>query len=145
PHLVYFNAPSADGAGNCTPTAVEVRDVDHSYSITAGDQTKEFHMDGACDKVKPFDPTTAAPSGSESAVAAIPMPREDLAAKASDAAEVGAVAVRAATTVVASTADTVGSVASTVSTIVGGPASSSGDGSGGSGSDDSGPGRSGPG
>ena len=146
PHLVYFNAPSVDGSGNCAAAAVEVRDLDHSYSITAGDQTKEFHLEGGCDKVKPLDPSTVAAgdSAAAAAMAAVPMPREDLAVKAADAASVGAVAVRASTAVVgsavASATGTVGSTASTVATTVGSVAGSSGSNSSGgsSGSNSSG-------
>jgi type IV fimbrial biogenesis protein FimT len=142
PHLVYFNAPTVDGNGNCSAAAVEVRDVDHSYSITDGDQTKEFHLPpSACNKVKPFDGTTGS-TDSSGASATVPMPREDLAVKAPDAAEVGAVAVRATTAVgdtVAATASTVASTATTVATTVGGTSGSNGSGSG---SDNSGPGNS---
>jgi prepilin-type N-terminal cleavage/methylation domain-containing protein len=139
PHLVYFNAPSVDGNGNCSAAAVEVRDVDHSYSITPGDQTQEFHLSGgSCDKVKPFDPTAAASSSPEAAAAAaVPMPREDLAVKAPDAAEVGAVSALGNTvasvtnTATSTVATTVGSIAGTGSS---GSSGSSGSGSGSSGS-----------
>jgi prepilin-type N-terminal cleavage/methylation domain-containing protein len=134
PHLVYINAPSVDGNGNCSAAAVEVRDVDHSYSITAGDQTKEFHLpDSACNKVKPFDASATSSDPAAAAAATVPMPSEDLAVKAPDAASVGAVAVLATSAVsntVTSTANTVGAIAGSGS----GSSGSSGSGSGSSGS-----------
>lgn len=87
PHLVYFNPPSVDGNGECGAVAVEVRDADHSYSITAGDDTREFHLPaGACSKVTPYG---ASDSPGETVV--VPMPLEDLAVRAPDAGSVGAV------------------------------------------------------
>jgi len=139
PHLVYFNAPSVDANGECGVAAVEVRDADHSYSITDGDQTHEFRLPAsACQKVKPYDGSTS----SGSAPATVPMPAEDLAVRASDASVVGAV--------VATASNTVGAAASTVASVVGGvlaapAASPSSDSSGSedSGSDSSGSGKSG--
>jgi prepilin-type N-terminal cleavage/methylation domain-containing protein len=135
PHLVYFNAPSVDGNGNCAAVAVEVRDVDHSYSITEGDQTTEFHLpDSACTKVKPFDPSAASSDSAEAAAAApVPMPREDLAVKAPDAAEVGAVAAGASGAV----SGAVAAAANTVGAIAGSGSGSSGSGSSGSSGEDS--------
>ena len=159
PHLVYFNSPAVDGDGNCGVAAVEVRDVDHSYSITDGDVTTDFKLSaGACRKVKPYDGSSSSSSTDATAAApVVPMPREDLALKATDAAEVGAVAVRASTALgdtVAAAADTVGSAVSgtvdAAGAIVGGLTGGSGssgssdDGSS-SGSDDSGTGKSGTG
>ena len=63
--------------------AVEVRDADHSYSITNGDTTREFQLSsGACEKVKPF----AANSAQNADIAAVPLPVEDLAASTAAAA-----------------------------------------------------------
>ena len=79
PYLVYFNAPEVDSNDECSAMAVEVRDADHSYSITNGDSTHEFHLpSGACQKVKPFgeDPTQNAD------LASVPLPVEDVAARA---------------------------------------------------------------
>ncbi|MFI5315171.1 MAG: Tfp pilus assembly protein FimT/FimU, partial [Myxococcota bacterium] len=88
PYLVYFNPPSVDGNGVCGAAAVEVRDLDHSYSITPGDQTTEIHLpSSACNKVTPLgtSPTTA------TSLTAVPMPSDDLAVRAPDAGAVGAV------------------------------------------------------
>src|SRR5215475_9456883 len=88
PHLVYFNPPEVDADGSCGAMAVEVRDVDHSYSITAPDEQREFKLSSkACETVKPYgeDPN-AAPE-----IAAVPMPADDLAVRAPDAAAVGIV------------------------------------------------------
>jgi prepilin-type N-terminal cleavage/methylation domain-containing protein len=108
PHLVYFNPPTVNGDGECGAAAVEVRDADHSYSITDGDDTREFHLaSGACGKVKQLD------AASETA-AAVRMPVEDLAVRAPDASVVGAVVSSAARTV----AGTVGGVSGVVGGIV---------------------------
>jgi hypothetical protein len=89
PHLVYFNPPSVDGNGDCGAAAVEVRDTDHSYSITPGDDTQEFHLPAsACNKVTPY--------GAGAGEADVPMPSDDLAVRAPDASAVGAVASSAA-------------------------------------------------
>jgi prepilin-type N-terminal cleavage/methylation domain-containing protein len=91
PHLVYFNPPSVDANGECSAAAVEVRDVDHSYSITAGDDQREFRLPASsCGKVTPYGRADAA-----TPVAEVPMPKEDLAVRAPDASLVGAVATRA--------------------------------------------------
>src|SRR5262245_2943649 len=62
PHLVYFNtadAPAEGAGGECPPIAVEVRDADHSYSITPGDTTSEFRLPSdACAKVKQYGDAT---------------------------------------------------------------------------------------
>jgi prepilin-type N-terminal cleavage/methylation domain-containing protein len=87
PHLVYFNPPSVDGNGECGAAAVEVRDADHSYSITPGDDTKEFHLPAsACKKVTPYGD-----GGSAEAVPDVPMPGDDLAVRAPDTGVVAAV------------------------------------------------------
>lgn len=142
PHLVYFNAPTVDGSGSCGATAVEVKDVDHSYSITAGDVTTEFRLpSSACNTVKPY----AGGSSSEGS-STIPMPREDMALRAPDAAEVGAVA--STTRAGSGLADTVSGLGSTVGgtvagagSTVGGLIGSDGGSGSGSGSDNSGPGN----
>ena len=83
PYLVYFNPPQAEASGGCAAMAVEVRDADHSYSITNGDTTREFQLSsGACEKVKPF----AADSAQNADIAAVPLPVEDLAASTAAAA-----------------------------------------------------------
>ena len=75
PHLVYFNPPEVDASGDCSAMAVDVRDADHSYSITDGDTTREFHLPaGSCEKVKPFD----ADSAQNPELASLPVPVEDL-------------------------------------------------------------------
>ena len=88
PHLVYFNtaeAPAADGS--CPTLGVEVRDVDHSYSITPGDTTRELHLPSdACDKVKPFD----AVSDVTPEIAAVSLPADDQATRAPDVASAAA-------------------------------------------------------
>src|SRR5262245_55616289 len=82
PHLVYFNPPTVNGDGECGAAAVEVRDADHSYSITAGDDTRELHLArGACGKVKQLG------EGDAAQVANVRMPAEDLAVRAPDASE----------------------------------------------------------
>jgi type II secretory pathway pseudopilin PulG len=127
PHLVYFNPPSVDANGNCGVAAIEVTDRDHSYSITDGDDTREFRLpSGSCQKVKPYAEDTSA-----EAPTTMPMPREDLAAKASDASLVGAVA------------SATGGLGSTVAGLVGGLVA--GGTSGSSGEDSSGSGSSGSG
>ena len=124
PHLVYFNPPATAADGSCGAMAVEVRDVDHSYSITAGDESREFKLSSqACETVKPVgaDPN-ATPE-----IAAVPMPADDLATRAPDAASIGIVPA------------VTGTVASAGETIVGGLTG----GSGSSGSGSSGEGSSG--
>src|SRR5262249_4869958 len=140
PHLVYFNPPEVDADGSCGAMAVEVRDVDHSYSITAPDEQREFKLSSkACETVKPYgeDPN-AAPE-----IAAVPMPADDLAVRAPDAAAVGI--VPAVTDVAASTVGTVGSTVVGGLTGSGSGSGSSGPGSGSSGSGSSGSGSSGSG
>jgi prepilin-type N-terminal cleavage/methylation domain-containing protein len=132
PYLVYFNPPSVDGNGSCGAAAVEVRDADHSYSITPGDQTREFHLPAsACNKVTPLGS-----AGAAGKLAAVPMPIDDLAVRAPDAGLVGAVASSAA----AAAQNAAGSVGSIGSTVVGGltGSGSSGSGSSSSGEDSSG-------
>jgi prepilin-type N-terminal cleavage/methylation domain-containing protein len=135
PHLVYFNAPTVDGNGACGAAAVEVKDVDHSYSITPGDQTKEFNLpSSACANVKQY--TGTSPDGSP---ATVPMPSEDLAVRAPDAAAVGAVATSARASngvgdAVSALTGTVGNTVSSLGSTVGGVVGSSGSGSSGSGS-----------
>ncbi|HTO52581.1 MAG TPA: type II secretion system protein [Myxococcota bacterium] len=141
PHLVYFNAPTTDGAGNCGAVAVEVRDLDHSYSITPGDQTQEFNLpSGACNKVKPYDTSTASSgsSGASAPAPVVPMPAEDLAVRAPDAASVGAVASASSSGLGSVVAGTVAAVGDTTGAIVGGltGSGSGSSGSGSSGSDD---------
>ena len=86
PHLVYFNAPEVDADGGCAVMAVEVRDTDHSYSITDGDQTREFKLsDKACKTVKQYGEG----SDPSAEIAAVPLPAEDRAVRAPDAAQVG--------------------------------------------------------
>ncbi len=135
PYLVYFNPPSVDGNGVCGPAAVEVRDVDHSYSITPGDQTLEFHLPaGACNKVTPLGT-----AGTSEALTSVPMPNDDLAVRAPDASSVGAVS--------SSTAAVTQAVGSAVAAVAGSGSGSSGSGSGSSssGSGSSGSGSSGSG
>jgi len=123
PYLVYFNPPSVDGNGVCGPAAVEVKDTDHSYSITPGDQTSEFHLQaGACNKVTPLGT-----AGSTDATTAVPMPNDDLAVRAPDAGSVGAVTQ---------------TVASAVAAVAGSGSSGSGSGSNNSGSGSSSSGES---
>lgn len=128
PHLVYFNAPEVGADGDCAAMAVEVRDADHSYSITDGDQQREFKLsDKACRKVKQYGEGSDAPAE----IAAVPLPMEDRAARAPDAAQIG---------IVPALAD---AVASTVGGLVGGltaPAAEDNSGSGSS-SSNSGPGN----
>ncbi len=108
PHLVYFNPPTVNGDGVCGAAAVEVRDADHSYSITEGDDTREFHLgSGTCGKVKPLGEGETADK-----VENVRMPVEDLAVRAPDASAVGAVASRASTVV--------GDLGATVGGVVGG-------------------------
>jgi prepilin-type N-terminal cleavage/methylation domain-containing protein len=79
PHLVYFNPPEVQADGSCGAMAVEVRDADHSYSITDGDQQREFRLsDSACKKVTPYGEATD-PSAE---LAAVPLPADDRAARA---------------------------------------------------------------
>jgi prepilin-type N-terminal cleavage/methylation domain-containing protein len=80
PQLVYINPATTDENGGCGTTAVVVKDVDHSYSITPGDETREVKLD--CANVQRF--ADAAPSTD------VPMPTDDLAVRAPDAADVGA-------------------------------------------------------
>jgi len=133
PHLVYFNPPSVDADGNCGAAAVEVRDADHSYSITDGDDSHEFRLpSSACRNVAPVGERTAAdPSASETAT--LPMPQEDLAVRAPDASAVGAV-TKTVASVVGNTASagagSVGAAASTVAAVAGGTPAPSSDGSG---------------
>jgi prepilin-type N-terminal cleavage/methylation domain-containing protein len=130
PYLVYFNAPTVDAQGNCGAAATEVKDVDHSYSITDGDQQTEFRLPASsCNKVTPYSPDKA-----PSTLVAVPMPVDDLASRAPDAASVGAVALRELAPVVS----TVGNTVATVGSAVGGVLGSSGSGSSGSGSSGSG-------
>jgi prepilin-type N-terminal cleavage/methylation domain-containing protein len=126
PHLVYFNPPSVDGNGSCGATAVEVRDADHSYSITPGDTTREIHLDdAACTTVQPYGEANSSgegSSGSSTAQIPVPLPADDLATRANG-------------TVVSAVANTVaglaGSVGSTVSAVTsGGGSGSSSSGSG---------------
>jgi prepilin-type N-terminal cleavage/methylation domain-containing protein len=134
PHLVYFNPPSVDANGDCGVAAIEVRDADHSYSITPGDDTREFRLpSSACQKVKPVAASDAA--------APMPMPREDLAVRAPDAGLVGAVADTATTAVTG----LVGSLTGSGSGSSGSSSSGEDSGSGGSGSEDSGSGGKGSG
>jgi prepilin-type N-terminal cleavage/methylation domain-containing protein len=130
PHLVYFNAPSVDANGNCGVVAVEVRDADHSYSITDGDDSREIRLrSGACQKVKPVNASDTA--------ATMPMPREDLAVRAPDASLVGAVARTASTLV----GDVAGGAAGVVGGVVAGSSGSSSSGEDGSGSGSSSSGK----
>ena len=145
PHLVYFNPPSVDSNGDCGVAAVEVRDADHSYSITDGDEKRDFRLPAsACNKVTPYGQ-----GSTPEATATMPMPREDLAVRAADASLVGAVTTKATVAL----ADTVGAAASTVTGILGAVVAdpnsasssgedSSGEDSSGSGSSNSGPGNS---
>ena len=137
PHLVYFNAPEVAADGGCAAMAVEVRDADHSYSITDGDQQREFKLsDKACRKVKQYGESSDAPAE----IAAVPLPMEDRAVRAPDAAQVGI--VPAVGDAVAGTVGGVGSAVAGAAGAVGG-GSSSGQGSGSSsGEDDSGSGSS---
>jgi prepilin-type N-terminal cleavage/methylation domain-containing protein len=80
PQLVYINPATTDENGGCGTSAVVVKDVDHSYSITPGDETKEVKLD--CTNVQRF--ADAAPASN------VPMPTDDLAVRAPDAADVGA-------------------------------------------------------
>jgi hypothetical protein len=140
PYLVYFNAPSVDANGNCGAAAVEVRDADHSYSITPGDDTHEFHLpSGSCQKVQPVN-TADSPTP-------MPMPREDLAVRAPDGSLVGAVVDTAASTLNSTTTAVTGAVTGLNggSSNSGSGSSSSGSGSSGSGSSGSGSGSSGDG
>jgi prepilin-type N-terminal cleavage/methylation domain-containing protein len=83
PYLVYFNPPAAESAEGCAALAVEVRDSDHSYSITNGDTTRDFQLpSGACEKVKPL----SADSAQNADLAAVPLPVEDVAASTAAAA-----------------------------------------------------------
>jgi prepilin-type N-terminal cleavage/methylation domain-containing protein len=135
PHLVYFNSPEVGADGECAAMAVEVRDSDHSYSITAGDDTREFKLtEKACDKVKPYG------EGSGSEIASVPMPMEDRAVRAPDAAEIGIVPTVTGTvgTVVGGLGETVGGLGGAVGGLLGGGSGSSGSGSSGSGSSGSG-------
>lgn len=136
PYLVYFNAPTVDASGNCGAVATEVKDVDHSYSITPPDQTKNIYLpSGSCNKVTPYNPASA-----PTQLASVPMPTQDLAVRAPDAATVGAVAVPTLAPVVASAMSTVAQAATgLVSGLTGG---SSGSGTSGSGSGSSGSGSS---
>jgi len=132
PYLVYFNAPTVDASGNCGAVATEVKDVDHSYSITPPDQTTNIYLpSGSCNKVTPYNPASA-----PTPLASVPMPTQDLAVRAPDAAAVGAVAVRTLAPVVASAVNTV---------VAGLTGSGSGSGSSGSGSSGSGSSSSGSG
>ena len=127
PYLVYFNAPTTDANGNCGSVATEVKDVDHSYTLTPADQTKQIYLPAStCNKVTPYNPA-AAPA----TLAAVPMPPQDLAVRAPDAAAVGAVSERGVVSTATST------VASTVAAVTGsgngssnGSSSSSNSGSG---------------
>ncbi len=79
PQLVYINPKVVDSDGNCGPAAVLVRDSDHSYSITAGDEVRQIALDpGTCQATQPFGE-----SGSP-VDASIPLPSEDLAVRAQD-------------------------------------------------------------
>ena len=65
----------AEADGGCAAMAVEVRDTDHSYSITDGDQQREFKLlCKACKKVKPFGEGSA-PRGARVGAAADGGPR----------------------------------------------------------------------
>ena len=84
---MYFNPPEVDADGDCAAMAVEVRDTDHSYSITAGDEQREFKLsDKACKKVKQY----GAGSGASAEIAAVRC-RWRTAQPRADAAEVGIV------------------------------------------------------
>jgi prepilin-type N-terminal cleavage/methylation domain-containing protein len=138
PYLVYFNAPTTDANGNCGSVATEVKDVDHSYTLTPADQTKQIYLPAStCNKVTPYNPA-AAPA----TLAAVPMPAQDLAVRAPDAAAVGAVSERGVVSTATTALSTVASaatstVASTVAAVTGsgngssnGSSSSSNSGSG---------------
>ncbi len=129
PHLVYFNAPEVDAEGGCSVMAVEVRDTDHSYSITDGDQTREFKLsDKACKTVKPYGEG----SDPSAEIAAVPLPAEDRAVRAPDAATVGILPALGETVAgtVGGLGETVGGLGGTVGGLVGGLGGSSGSGSG---------------
>jgi hypothetical protein len=87
---VYFDAPAVGEDGECTAMATEVRDADHSYSITPGDDTREFQLEGrACKAMKPVGADPNEPAE----VAAAPLPFDDLTTRAADAVEVAAARV----------------------------------------------------
>lgn len=125
PHLVYFNPPATGADGSCAAMAVEVRDVDHSYSITPGDESREFKLSSqACETVKPV----GADPNATPAIAAVGLPTTDMTTRAPDAL-----------------ASTVGAVTDTTTAVVGGLTGSGSSGSGSSGEGSSGEGSSGSG
>jgi prepilin-type N-terminal cleavage/methylation domain-containing protein len=77
PYLVYFNEKTVDGAGNCGPVATMVRDLDRSYSITAGDDVRDIATpDGACETAKKYG------AAATEVLAELPLPIEDVSARA---------------------------------------------------------------
>ena len=125
PHLVYFNAPEVDAerrmlrdGGRGARHRPQL--LDHGRAT----RPREFKLsDKACKTVKPYGEG----SDPSAEIAAVPLPAEDRAVRAPDAAAVGIVP-----TVAAPSAGTVGGIGSTVAAVagaVGGGSSSSGSGS----------------
>jgi hypothetical protein len=121
---------------------VEVKDVDHSYSITPGDTTREIKLDPtACATVVPYGDSFSTAEATATAASTerldIPLPSDDLATRANggDLGEtVAGLAGTVGSTVGGTVGGTVGEVGAGLGGVVGGLTGSGSSASAGSGS-----------